>query len=78
MGTPNGPIHHHGLLVMGPVAALSLVLSAAGHRPSGLMKPGLHVESIINNVTLKIKRLKLSLWFADCPFHTVIISHSYS
>lgn len=72
---------HHSTAgpILAPAAAP--LLSTAGdvrECSNGLMKLGLNTKSIINNVTLIIKRLKLSLWFADCPFHAVISPHSYS
>lgn len=67
-------VHH---IVVGPILVPSLVLGIAEHR-NCQMQLGLKVKSIINNVTLIIKRLKLGLWFADCPFHAVIIPHPYS
>lgn len=69
-------VHHTGMCPI-LVPSQSLALGIAGHR-NCLMQLGLKVKSIINNVALIIKRLKLGLWFADCPFHTVIIPHSYS
>lgn len=54
-----------------------LVLGTAESRNCP-MQLSLWVKSFINNVTLIIKRLKLGLWFADCPFHAVIIPHPYS
>lgn len=65
MGTSPRPLQSRGL-------------GGVGQGSNWLIELGLNIKSLINNMTSIIKRLKLSLWFADCPFHTVIISHSYS
>lgn len=68
---------HHITAAAILVPSQSVVLAIAERR-NCLMQLGLEVKPIINNVTLIIKRLKLGLWFADCPFHAVIIPHPYS